>query len=187
MCVFQCTCGMVVSTRGQQTRCIRCGTILGPCERVDLKVEQSRGECEAKRRRGAGQRGMRRRRTWRQAPRGVGGVCIRRHSRGRANVVGTDRGRVSDPTYFNQYRIKAKCAQGTWKWSCPTKNQSVIVNQEERSRSSDLQLRPTLRPPCIASPKSVGSRAYRCELHGNRWESPANMCIARSKKATTCC
>jgi hypothetical protein len=48
MCVLQCQCGMVVSTRERQTRCIRCGTILGPCERLELKVEQSRGECEAR-------------------------------------------------------------------------------------------------------------------------------------------
>lgn len=50
MCVLQCQCGMVVSTRQRRTRCIRCGTILGPCEKLELTVEQSRGECATRNR-----------------------------------------------------------------------------------------------------------------------------------------
>ena len=48
MCVLQCSCGMVVSTRGTQTRCIRCGAILGPCDVLELRTEQTRGKREAK-------------------------------------------------------------------------------------------------------------------------------------------
>lgn len=48
MCVFQCTCGMVVSTRKPQTRCIRCGAILGPCDQLELRTEPSRAQSEAR-------------------------------------------------------------------------------------------------------------------------------------------
>ncbi len=49
MCVLQCTCGMVVSTRERQRRCIRCGAVLGPCDKLELRLEQTRDECEARR------------------------------------------------------------------------------------------------------------------------------------------
>lgn len=48
MCVLECSCGMVVSTRGTRTRCIRCGAILGPCDVLEMKTEQIRGNCEAR-------------------------------------------------------------------------------------------------------------------------------------------
>jgi hypothetical protein len=48
MCVLQCSCGMVISTRGPQARCIRCGAILGPCDVLELRTEQTRGKREAK-------------------------------------------------------------------------------------------------------------------------------------------
>ena len=47
MCVLQCSCGMVVSTRGTQARCIRCGAILGPCDAFEIRTELPRGDREA--------------------------------------------------------------------------------------------------------------------------------------------
>ena len=38
MAVFQCTCGMVTSTPGQEARCIRCGAMLRSDKLLELAV-----------------------------------------------------------------------------------------------------------------------------------------------------
>jgi hypothetical protein len=54
MCLLQCPCGMVVSTRRCQTRCIRCGAILGASDLMAVPgqapaeaTKPVEGECHA--------------------------------------------------------------------------------------------------------------------------------------------